>query len=172
VLRKAAEQAEAEKAKRLTTADVAAAAVRDQARHDAEQLRRDALASLEGEVVGLAVGLAERLLTQSCDASLTGQLARRLIDTVRAVAGDDRERVRRDAGTGEAVIESAAALDVPTRGDLTTAVRELLGHECEVKFEVKTTLVGGALLRIGGHVWDATVAAQLEAARTAAGGER
>ena len=170
VLRKAAEQAEAEKAKRLAEADASAKAVREQARRDAEQLRQDTVTELEGEIGTVAVGLAERLLAQACDASLNVQLARRLGETIRAVTGEERERVRRDAGTGGAVIESAAALDEPTRNDLSAAVRELVGHECEVKFEVNPALVGGALVRVGGHVWDATIAAQLQAARAAVGG--
>jgi F-type H+-transporting ATPase subunit b len=170
VLRNAAEQAEAEKAKRLAEAEAAANAVREQARRDAEQLRHDTLAGLEGEVGTLAVGLAERLLSQACDASLNGQLARHLADAIRAVAGDERERVRRDAANGEAVVESAAPLDDAGRADLTAAVRELLGRECEVRFEVRPALVGGVLVRAGGHVWDATVAAQLAAARTAVSG--
>lgn len=170
VLRKAAEQAEAERMKRLAEADTAAKTVRDQAQRGVEQLRRDTLASLEGEVGKLAVGLAERLLTQACDAPLNNQLARHLVETLRAVPGEERERVRRDAGTGGAVVESATALDEPTRGDLATAVRELLGRECAVKFEEKPALVGGALVRVGGHVWDATIAAQLEAAKVAVNG--
>lgn len=170
VLRKAAEQAEAETAKRLAAAEAAAKAVREQAQHDAEQLRHDTLAAAEGEVGQLAVGLARRLLTQACDASLDGQIVRHLTDTIRAVTGDERERARRDATDGEAVVESAAPLDGAARADLTAVVHDLLGHPGEVRFEVKPGLVGGALVRAGGHVWDATVAAQLEAATAAVGG--
>lgn len=170
VLRKAAEQAEAETAKRLAAAEAAARAVRDRAGHDAAQLRQDALAAAEGEVGQLAVGLARRLLTQACDASLDRQLARHLADTIEAVTGDERERVRRDAAKAEVVVESAVPLDDAVRADLTAAVRALLGRECDLRFESKPGLVGGALVRTGGHVWDATVAAQLEAATAAVGG--
>lgn len=165
VLREAAERAEAEKAKRLAEADATAQAVREQARNDAERLRQDTVSALEGEIGALAVGLAERLLAQACGASLNAQLAHRLAETIRAVTGDERERVRHDAGTGGAVIESAAALDEPTRADLSAAVRDLVGAACEVTFEVVPALVGGARARLGGHVWDATISAQLEAAR-------
>lgn len=172
LLRKAAEQAEAEKVKRLAAAELAATAIRDLAQHEAEQLRQDALLSLEGEVGKLAIGLAERLLLQSCDASLNEQLARRLIETVRAVSAEERERIRRDAGTGEATIQAAGSLDEPIRNEMAEAVRELLGRDCEVKVEMDSALVGGALLRVGGHVWDATLAAQLEAAKVAVVGRR
>lgn len=170
VLRKAAEQAEAERAKRLADAEAAANALREQARRDAEQFRHDTLAGLEGEVGTLAVGLAERLLARACDASLNGRFVVGLVAALRGVTGDERERVRRDAADGEAVVESAAPLDDRARADLTAAIRELLGREGVMRFEVRPALVGGALVRAGGHVWDATVAAQLAAARAAISG--
>jgi F-type H+-transporting ATPase subunit b len=172
VLHTAAEQAEAEKAKRLAAAEAAAKAIGEQARHDAQQLRRDTIAELEGEVGELAVGLADRLLMQACDASLHRQFVHRLVETIRAVGGDERERVRRDAGSDEAVIESAAALDESTGHDLAAAVRDLLGRDGGVKVEVNPALVGGALVRAGGQVWDATIAAQLRAARASVAGRR
>ena len=171
VLRKAAEQAEAEKARRLAEADATAKGTREQAERDAEQLRHDTLTAVEAEVGALAVDLAQRLLAQACDAKLNDQLAERLVGTIRSVTGDERERVRRDTGSGGAVVESATALDVTAARNLTAAVRELLGRECEVKFEVKPAIVGGALARMGGHVWDATIAAQLEAATAAMNGK-
>ena len=124
LLRKAAEQGEAEKTKRLAEADTAAKVVREQAHKEADQLRSDTIAALEGEIRELAIGLAERILTQSCTVSLNGQLAHRLIETIRAVTGDERERVRRDTGTGAAVVESVAALDDAIRTDLTAAIHE------------------------------------------------
>jgi F-type H+-transporting ATPase subunit b len=172
VLRKAADQAESEKTKRLAAAEAAAQVHREQALHDAEQLRRDTIVALEGDVGLMAVGLAERILIQACNSALNVQLAHHLAETIRAVAGEDRARVRRDAGTGDAVFETASPLEESTRDDLAAAIRDLVGHECGVKVEVKPALVGGALVRVGGHVWDATIAAQLEAAKAAAGGGR
>jgi F-type H+-transporting ATPase subunit b len=167
VLRKAAEQAETEKVKRLAEADAAAKNVREQAQHDAALLRRDTISALEGEVGQLAIGLAERLLTQACNTVLNEQLIRRLAETLRGVTGADRDRVRRAAGTDEVLIGSAQALADEPRAELTAAVRELLGRECVPKFEIRSALIGGALVQIGGHVWDATLATQLEAAQAA-----
>lgn len=164
VLRKAAEQAEAEKTRRLAEVDATAKGTREQAKHDAEQLRHDTLTAVEAEVGTMAVDLAQRLLAQACDAKLNDQLAQRLAETIRNVTSDEREQVRRDTGSGGAVVESATALDGAAAKTLTGAVHELLGRDCEMKFEVKPALVGGAIARIGGHVWDATIAAQLDAA--------
>jgi F-type H+-transporting ATPase subunit b len=170
LLRKAAEQAEAETTKRLEVAETAARAVREEARHDTDRLRQEMIARLEGEVGTLAVALAERLLTQACDASLNGQLAQNLVETIRAVTDDERDGMRRDPGADDVLVESAMPLDEPTHRDVIAAVHELLGRECEVKVEVKPALVGGALLRVGGHVWDATIAAQIGAAKAAVNG--
>ena len=167
VLKKAAEQAEAEKSRRIADAEAAAKRIADLARSDAEQLRKDTLAGLEAEIGRLAVGLAERLLTQSCDVSLNAQLARHLVESLRAIGGEERERVRRDAGTDGAVIESAIPLDDGIRNDLIAAVGELLGRPCEMHFNLNSKLIAGALMRLGGDVWDASIASQLEAARGA-----
>jgi F-type H+-transporting ATPase subunit b len=172
LLRKAVEQADAERRKRLADAESAARDVQEQASRDADQLRRDTIAALEGEIGTLAVGLAERILAQAHDASLDARLARHLAETIRTVPGDERDRIRRDAGTDEARVESATALDEPTCDDLTAAIHDLLGRPCAVKFDVKCGLVGGALALVGGHVWDATVAAQLAAARVAVSGSK
>jgi F-type H+-transporting ATPase subunit b len=170
VLRKATEQADAERVKRLAEADALAKGVREQGRHDAEQLRHDTFVGLEEEVGKLAVGLAERLLAQACDRSLNEQLARHLADAVRAVSGGEREKIQRDAESGEVVVESAQALDEPTSTNLSAAVHESLGRACAMKYEVNPRLVCGVLLRIGGRVWDATFAAQLDEARAAING--
>jgi F-type H+-transporting ATPase subunit b len=170
VLRTAAQQAEIERVKRLAVANAAAKTVREQAQHEAAQLRHDTIAGLEGEVGQLAIGLAERLLTQACNAALNEQLIHRLVEVLRGVTDAEREQVCRDAGTGEVRIESATALTNTTRAELTAAVRELLGRECAPKVEIRPALIGGALVCVGGHVWDATLAAQLDAAKVAVNG--
>ena len=167
LLRKAVEQAEVEKVKRLAEAESAATAIREQARHDAEQLRSDTIAGLERDVGMLAVGLADRLLTGAANTSLNCQLMRRLVETVHTISGAERERVRQDAGKSDAVVESATAIDESTRSELAVAIRELLGRAIEMKVDVKPALIAGGLLRLGGHVWDASAAAQLAAAKMA-----
>lgn len=167
VLRKAAEQAETESVKRLAEADATAKNVREQAQHDATLLRRDTIRSLEGEVGQLAIGLAERLLAQACNTGLNEELIHHLTDALRGVTGAGRDRVRGDAGTGEVLVVSATALADGARDELAAAIRELLGRECGLKFEIRSELIGGTLVRIGGHVWDATLATQLEAAKAA-----
>jgi F-type H+-transporting ATPase subunit b len=171
VLRKAAEQAEAEKAKRLAEADATAKGLREQAQRDANQLRQDTMTAVEAEVGTLAVDFAERLLRQAGNTSLNDQLIQHLAELLRGLPTEECEAVRRDAGTGGAVVESAGPIDGTTRETLISAIRELLGRACEVTFEVKPALVSGALVRIAGRVWDASVAAQLDAARAAIRGK-
>jgi F-type H+-transporting ATPase subunit b len=169
ILRNATDQAEIERAKRIAEADALAKGIREQAKHDAEQLQNDVLVSLEGRISKLAMELAERLLTQASNGSLNGQLVLHLIDAVRAVSAEERQRIQRECDTDEAIVESALVLDEPARTNIAAAIHELLGKTCPVKYEVNPRLVCGALLRIGGQVWDATVAAQFQEAETALG---
>ena len=100
VLRAAAEQAAGEKARQIAAAGVEAKQIRDRALHDAEQLRQDALAALEGTIGNLAVGLADRLLREAGDASLNRQLTLHLMDAVRAVPADEAQPRPRRRGCG------------------------------------------------------------------------
>ena len=54
---------------------------------------------------------------------------------------------------------------------MTAAVGEMLGTARPLKYEVNPGLVCGSRLRIGGRVWDATVAGYLDEATAALKGE-
>ncbi len=167
VLSQATEQIEIERAKRLAEAEAAAKSVREQARRDADRTHQDAKALLEGELVALGIDVADRLLRQASNSSLDAQLAASLAETVHNLPAREREQVRIDCQTGDAAVESARSLDRDTAGKLTAAIRDLLGRDCEVRFEVNAGLIGGVRVRVGCHVWDATFAAQLDAAKGA-----
>lgn len=167
VLRAAAEQAAGEKAKQIAAAGVEAKLIHDRAMQDAEQLRKDALASLEGAIGNLAVGLADRLLREAGDSSLNRQLTLHLMDTVRAIPADERDRVRREGNGADGIVESSQLLDDATRTSLTTAVQELRGSDLPLRYEVNPKLICGSRLQIGGRVWDATVVEYLNEAKAA-----
>lgn len=166
VLRKAGEAADAEKARRLAEAEAAAAAVLEKSRRDAEQLHRDALASLESEVAGLAVGLADRLLGQAAGTTLNSQLTQRLVESLEATSEDERARLRQTNGNEPTLVQSARAIDDALQCRITTAVQKLLDRNSEVRFEVSPDCVCGSRLQFGGHVWDATLGGALEHARS------
>ncbi len=165
VLRQASEQIEADRAKRLAEVEVTAKGVYEHARRDADRMRQDTRAAIEGELVSLGPDVAGRLLRQASNRSLDAQLGASLAETVRHLSAAEREKVRTDCLTGDAAVESAGSLDQETAGYLTAAVRDLLGRDCEVKFDVNPSLIGGVRVRVGCNVWDATFAAQLDAAK-------
>jgi len=163
VLLRAREQVDAE-----TTAARAAAEGEIQRRRQevAQQLdreREEALRSLRAELVHSAVELAERLLSEASDSTLQRQLACRLVEELRRIPDDERGRLRGEWDEGEAaVVETAAELNGELLHDLGGAIESLAGRPLSVSVQVRQELVGGVRLRIGGHVWDASMAGRLE----------
>ncbi|HZT80691.1 MAG TPA: F0F1 ATP synthase subunit delta [Gemmataceae bacterium] len=162
-IRKAHEQAEAERKRLLAEAEQAAAKQREEARRALERERAEALQALRGEVIGQAVSLARRLLQEAAEADLDRQLALRLAQTLDGLPDAERQRVRADWQPGDgAVLESANGLDGTTVARVGEAVSAVLGRPVTVAVQTRPELIGGARVRLGGHVWDATVAGQLE----------
>ena len=169
ILRQAAEQAETEAAKKIAIAEAAAKTTREQAAHDAQQLRADLVTELQGELGQQAISLAERILTQASDTSLQTQLIHHLIASIREIGDHERDQIRQQTLADGPVLECAAPIDSALQQELLVVINALLGRVCSLKIETNPALIGGAILRLGGHVWDATIAAQLEAARAAVG---
>ena len=129
-----------------------------------ERQRQEAWKALRGEMSSAAARLAERLLQEAAGTSLQSQLAGRLSETLTQLSEDERLRMRRDWAIEDgAVLETAAPLDAASTRQIGDAVATLLGRKVDLTVEAKPALLAGARLRIGGHVWDASLAAQLEA---------
>jgi F-type H+-transporting ATPase subunit b len=166
MLRQAREQAGAERQKLL---DETARALERRGKEAEESWRREreeAVRSLQSELVGSAVRLAERLLRDAADVSLQERLADRLVETLREVPDDERERLRRGWEAEErAVVETAAPFNGPTLDRLRTAAAELAGRPVDLAVRERPDLIAGARFRLGGHVWDACLADALDQAR-------
>lgn len=165
ILSKASEQASAEKARRLAEAETEARGVREKARQESEQLHKSSLAAMESEAAALGVKLADRLLNQAATSSLNRELTRRLIETLDRTPEAERNQLRRESTGVHAVVTSAESLDESLRHSLTDSLQKLLGCSIDIRFEISATCLSGSRLQIGGHEWDATAAASLEAAR-------
>ena len=93
-------------------------------------------------------------------------MAKRLVDTLAQLPEDQKSRVRKDWTDGDgAVLETASSLDSTATQEVTDAVEAVVGRKVKLAVEVKPALLAGARLRIGGHVWDASLAGQFEAIR-------
>lgn len=73
------------------------------------------------------------------------------------------EALRAEAeSTVEATVESALPMDEPQQQKLLEALQEHLGRAVKLEFSVNEDLIGGAVVRAGDWVVDASARAQLE----------
>lgn len=164
-LREAREQAEVERRRLLAEAETAAQRLQEEVRRSLEHDREEMLQKLSGDVVAHALNLAERLLCESADSTLQAQLARHLIETLDGLPTEQREELRRDWQTEEqSWLEAATKPDEETLKRLTATVASVAGRELTLNVQCNPALIGGVRLRIGGHLWDASIAGQLEEA--------
>jgi F0F1-type ATP synthase delta subunit len=126
------------------------------------------LQNLSGEIVTQSLDLAGRLLREAADTTLQAQLENHLLEALDSVPENQREQMRRDWRTEDtAWLETAAQPGGETSRRFTEAVARLAGRELALNARNNPALIGGARLRIGGRLWDASVAGQLVVAPTA-----
>ncbi len=129
--------------------------------------REEMLEKLSGEIVTQAINLAERLLRQSADSTLQAQLEKHLIETLSGIPADQREQLQRDLKTEDtALLETARKTGDETLKQINETIISVVGKRLALSVVANPALIGGVRLRIGGHLWDASLAGQLEEART------
>ena len=69
--------------------------------------------------------------------------------------------IRLETAKHHAVIESAALLDEGTRDSILKSLQERDGGAVTVEVKVDPLLIGGARIRLGSEVWDASVLSRL-----------
>jgi F-type H+-transporting ATPase subunit b len=166
LVRDAHRQAEAEGQRLLDDARRRARLQCDEVRQQLAHEREEALAAVRQEIVELAVDLAQRFLTQSTDRTLHQQLISRLLASLESVSSDERRQLLIGWTAGDpAVIETAEDLDRESIDRITSAVATLVGQQIELEIKAKPGLISGACLRLGGHVWDASLSGPLDDVR-------
>ena len=75
------------------------------------------------------------------------------------------ERVMDHQKVIKAEIVSAVALSADTVTELTNGLKRATGRDIQIQTRVDSTLIGGAVARIGGTVYDGSVTRQLERMR-------
>jgi F-type H+-transporting ATPase subunit b len=169
LLRQAHEQAEADRKKLLAETERVIRDRQEEQRRALAREREEALQALQGEVAGIAVDLTRRLLAGAADSTLHRQLTLRLAEALGQVPAEEREHLRAQWQPGDgAVLETAQELDGPALGQVTDAVGIVLGRPVTPAVQVRPELLGGVRLRLGGQVWDASLAGQLVAGPAAA----
>ncbi len=166
-IQKTRELAEAQRTRLIADGEQAVRRQRQEARAAIERERDDALRALRAEVSSQAIALAERLLQEAAGTTLQQQLANHLIDALAQLSDAERSRVRTDwQGADGAIVETAAALEPEKIRKINDAVDSVVGQTVKLAVETRPALLAGARLRIGGHVWDASLAGQLDALRS------
>ncbi len=171
VIRKAREQAEAERKATRAEAERAVQHRREEVEQQLERERAEALQALHAELVQSAVALAERCLHEASNSTLQQQLAGRLVEALQHIAEDERQRLRGELEADEiAVVETAADLNGEIFQNLDGALKSLAGRRVNLSVQTRPELLGGLRLRLGGHVWDASLTGGLgEVAPTSSG---
>ncbi|MBI3862873.1 MAG: F0F1 ATP synthase subunit delta [Planctomycetia bacterium] len=162
-LRQAQEQALSERQRLLDTADLAVRQKQEAAKAALVREREETLAALNAEIIEQAVGLSRRMLAEAADLSLDVQLAGRLVESLRQLPPEERDELRRTWQPRDmAVLETAADLNGSRPvAEITAAAGEILGREVTLQVQRRESLLGGVRLRLGGRVWDASLAGQL-----------
>lgn len=161
-------QAEIERKRMLDETEHAAERRQEEVRRSLARDREEMWRKLSSEVVTHAVNLAARLLQQSADSTLQAQLEKHLLETLDRISADQCEPLRRDWQTEDAAwLETTTQPDDETLKQFTAAVSRVAGKKLALKVQNNSLLIGGVRLRIGGHLWDASIAGQLEAAQAA-----
>jgi F-type H+-transporting ATPase subunit b len=162
LVHQAHEQAEAERKQLLVDTERATQRRQEEVRQSIAWEREQALKSLRQELIGQAIQLTERLLSQAVDRTLHQQLAIRLVERLRQVAEANSESLRTTWQIEDgAVLETAQDLDSETLGRVQAAVSSLVGKPVALTIQTRPALLGGLRLRIGGQVWDSSLAAPL-----------
>jgi F-type H+-transporting ATPase subunit b len=166
LLRKSHEQAETDRRAIMAEAEQAVERRQEEVRQALQRERDEALHALEAEGVSLAVDLAGRLLAEAADTTLNRQLALHLLEALAHLSEPEREQLRRHWQPADgAVLEAAAEMDAETVEQFTRAVATILGQPVSLAIHADLALLAGVRLRLGGHVWDASLAGQMQTAK-------
>jgi F-type H+-transporting ATPase subunit delta len=118
-----------------------------------------------------ALRLAKKIFAASLK---DGQLDESVVRKVVAKLSETRPRgflevadaywrlVRLEVEKNRAIVQSAVALDEPTKAGLVTDLKKKYGPQITTEFSVDPALLGGVKIRVGSDVWDGSVKNRLE----------
>jgi len=118
-----------------------------------------------------ALRLAKKIFAASLK---DGQLDESVVRKVVAKLSETRPRgflevadaywrlVRLEVEKNRAIVQSAVALDEPTKAGLVTDLKKKYGPQITTEFSVDPALLGGVKIRVGSDVWDGSVKHRLE----------
>jgi F-type H+-transporting ATPase subunit b len=163
VVREATERAEQVALEIKVAAEHEAEKVREDAAEAAEQARIQTLAELRGEVAGLAIAAAQKLIGEALDEKRQRNLVAEFFSGLKAgrvVVMEDR-----DLAGSSAEVTSALPLTSEEQATVRDQVLKQMGGGATISFRVDPRILGGLVIRVGDKVLDGSVSAQLESLR-------
>ncbi|MBI4770120.1 MAG: F0F1 ATP synthase subunit B, partial [Chloroflexi bacterium] len=146
-------------------ADKEAARIIAKAREEAELERNRVLGDLRGQVAGLAIAAAQKLIGEALDE----QRQRSLIDQFFSGVKSGKVQILEGEQVSGAAAEvtSALPLTATEQSAVRTDIAGRLGGGGAVAFRVDPAIMGGLIVRVGDKVLDGSVSGKLESLREA-----
>ena len=163
IVREATERAEKAALEIRAGGEHEAGRLREAAAAAAEQAKLQTLAELRGQVAGLAIAAAQKLIGETLDEKRQRSLVADFFSGLQA----GKVVVLEDQGlTGSsAEVTSALPLTPEEQATVRGQVMRQMGDGATINFRVDPRILGGLVIRVGDKVLDGSVAAQLESLR-------
>jgi F-type H+-transporting ATPase subunit b len=126
--------------------------VRERWRAELEREQAAFLREVRRHVAEQFETLTRRALADLASADLESQMARVLVDRLGTLDGDRREALARASASGEPLrVRSAFELPATVKRSITSGLRDMLGREVEIAYELADDVVCGVEIRGGGE---------------------
>jgi F-type H+-transporting ATPase subunit b len=163
VMREATERAEQVALEIKVAAEHDAEREREEAADAAEQARVQTLAELRGQVAGLAIAAAQKLIGEALDEKRQRWLVAEFFSGLKA--GNVVILENQGLSGSSAEVTSALPLTAEEQSTVRDQVLEQIGGGATISFRVDPRILGGLVIRVGDKVLDGSVSAQLESLR-------
>lgn len=163
VVREATERAEQVALEIKVAAEHDAEKVREDAAAAAEQARIQTLAELRGQVAGLAIAAAQKLIGEVLDEKRQRSLVAEFFSGLKA--GKVVVMENQELSGSSAEVTSALPLTSEEQSAVRDQVLQQMGDGATISFRVDPRILGGLVIRVGDKVLDGSVSAQLESLR-------
>jgi F-type H+-transporting ATPase subunit b len=163
VVREATERAEKVGLEIKVAAEHDGERLREEAAEAAEQARIQTLAELRGQVAGLAIAAAQKLLGEALDEKRQHSLVAEFFSGLKA--GKVVVLENQGLSGSSAEVTSALPLTSEEQSTVRDQVLQQMGDGATISFRVDPRILGGLVIRVGDKVLDGSVSAQLESLR-------
>lgn len=163
VVREATERAEKVALEIRTAAEHEAERIREEAVSSAEQAKVQTLAELRGQVAGLAIAAAQKLIGEALDEQRQRSLVAEFFSGLKA--GKVVVLESQGLSGSSAEVTSALPLTPEEQSTVRNQVMQQMSDGATISFRVDPRILGGLVIRVGDKVLDGSVSAQLESLR-------